>query len=226
MKRPLVALVTWWLEQRLGLLVHQVERGLWLALHPGSTSVRLPGGRLAGPRLVVVLAGTVELERALQVAQARFGDQPFQSVLLMPTLDGPAPTLPQSVQVLSLREWLADVQEALLDQETPEGSGPREIRLLRFLLREAAYRSPRVPVRRRTWHVVPSDGRWSLKAQGEEDAESFETKDEAVRAGADRARAVELGQLIVHRKDGTFEEERTYGRDPRRHPDLHVRDVP
>ena len=69
--------------------------------------------------------------------------------------------------------------------------------------------------RRVTYHVVPAGGDdWHLKRQGEKNFTSFETKEEAVKAGVREARTHEAGQLIIHTRDGRFEEERTYGFDP------------
>ena len=69
--------------------------------------------------------------------------------------------------------------------------------------------------RRVTYHVVPAGGAgWHLKRQGEQNFTSFETKEEAVKAGVREARTHEAGQLIIHTRDGRFEEERTYGYDP------------
>ena len=69
--------------------------------------------------------------------------------------------------------------------------------------------------RRVTYHVVPAGGDgWHLKRQGEKNFTSFETKEEAVKAGVREARTHEAGQLIVHTRNGRFEEERTYGYDP------------
>ena len=69
--------------------------------------------------------------------------------------------------------------------------------------------------RRVTYHVVPAGGDgWHLKRQGEQNFTSFETKEEAIKAGVREARTHEAGQLIVHTRDGRFEEERTYGFDP------------
>lgn len=73
--------------------------------------------------------------------------------------------------------------------------------------------------RRVTYHVVPAGGDgWHLKRQGEQNFTSFETKEEAVKAGVREARTHEAGQLIIHTRDGRFEEERTYGYDPPRSP--------
>lgn len=39
-----------------------------------------------------------------------------------------------------------------------------------------------------------------------------------MKAGRRLAEAAPLGQLVVHRLDGSIEEEFTYGKDPRRTP--------
>ena len=65
-----------------------------------------------------------------------------------------------------------------------------------------------------SYHVVPTDGEWRLKRQGEGRYTSFQTKDKAIRAGVKEARSHEAGQLIIHKKNGRFQEERTYGFDP------------
>ena len=67
-----------------------------------------------------------------------------------------------------------------------------------------------------TYHVVPTDDEWRLKRQGEPRYTSFETKSEAIRAGVKEARSHDAGQLIIHKQNGQFQEERTYGDDPSR----------
>lgn len=67
---------------------------------------------------------------------------------------------------------------------------------------------------RATYHVVPTDDEWRLKRQGESRYTSFETKSEAIQAGVKEARSHEAGQLIIHKENGQFQEERTYGSDP------------
>ena len=68
--------------------------------------------------------------------------------------------------------------------------------------------------KRVSYHVVPAGNEWHLKRQGEDHFTSFETKTEAVRAGVKEARSHEAGQLIIHKRNGQFQEERTYGFDP------------
>ena len=83
------------------------------------------------------------------------------------------------------------------------------------LLFDSPVRSEPKARRRVSYHVVPAGGAgWHLKRQGEKNFTSFETKEEAVKAGVREARTHEAGQLIIHTQDGRFEEERTYGFDP------------
>jgi hypothetical protein len=64
--------------------------------------------------------------------------------------------------------------------------------------------------------VVPDKrgGGWRLKGAGTD--QRFPNKEQAVRVGRQRAKANELGQLVVHKADGTIQTEYTYGADPRR----------
>jgi Uncharacterized protein conserved in bacteria (DUF2188) len=60
--------------------------------------------------------------------------------------------------------------------------------------------------------------------RGAERAERItDTKKEAVEKATRQARkeleqAGQLGQVVIKKADGTIQEERTYGRDPERHP--------
>lgn len=79
-------------------------------------------------------------------------------------------------------------------------------------------------MKRQVLHVVHAgaDGRWHLNREGGSNEGSFDTKQSAVEAGRSRAKDVHtrggLAQLVVHREDGSFETEYTYGDDPRRTP--------
>lgn len=69
---------------------------------------------------------------------------------------------------------------------------------------------------RQTWHVTPakSEG-WQVKHAGKDRATSRHgTKDDAVQAAKTIAKKRELGQVIVHKRDGTIQQEFTYGEDP------------
>jgi hypothetical protein len=67
---------------------------------------------------------------------------------------------------------------------------------------------------RKRYDVVPKGDDWAVTIGGKT-VRKFDTKDPAVKAGADMARR-EPGksQLIVHRKDGTIQDERTHKDDP------------
>ena len=67
---------------------------------------------------------------------------------------------------------------------------------------------------RKRYDIVPKGDDWALTSGGKT-VEKHDTKDAAVKAGANRAKK-EPGnsQLIIHRKDGTIQDERTYGADP------------
>lgn len=72
--------------------------------------------------------------------------------------------------------------------------------------------------KRETWHVLPNDNDgWSVKKEKAQRASSrHEKKTEAVEAAKKIAKNQELGQVIVHKQDGTIQQEFTYGQDPRR----------
>lgn len=65
------------------------------------------------------------------------------------------------------------------------------------------------------YHVMMQEGKWVVKREaapsGEFDA--FETKDEAIERARIKANRSLPGQVIVHRVDGSFEQEFTYGND-------------
>lgn len=69
---------------------------------------------------------------------------------------------------------------------------------------------------RKVYHVLPADkGGWQVKLENGQRASSLhDTKDEAVAAGRELAKSNELGQLIIHKSDGTIQTEYTYGADP------------
>lgn len=68
-------------------------------------------------------------------------------------------------------------------------------------------------------HVVFDGDDWVVKAEGDGTTSSTHgTKEEAVAAAVARARDAGLGQVKIHKRNGTLEEERTFGNDPRRTP--------
>jgi len=66
---------------------------------------------------------------------------------------------------------------------------------------------------RKIYRVVPNGGLWSVTHAGQT-LSNHATKPPAVSAGQQVAKGNERSQLMVHRGDGTFEYEYTYGDDP------------
>ena len=71
---------------------------------------------------------------------------------------------------------------------------------------------------RKTYHVVPNKkSGWDVKAEkASRSSSSHETKSEAVERGKELAKNQPLGQIVIHKGDGTIQTEHTYGKDP--HP--------
>lgn len=68
---------------------------------------------------------------------------------------------------------------------------------------------------RKTYHVSPHPKGWQVKPENAERANRVvDTKAEAVQLGRELAKAQELGQLVVHKQDGTIQTEHTYRQDP------------
>lgn len=74
--------------------------------------------------------------------------------------------------------------------------------------------------KRSVYHVVPdkNTGDWKLKKQGSDRAlKTFDNKQDAIDRGRQIAKYQELGQLKIHKQDGTLQTEYTYGKDPKRY---------
>jgi hypothetical protein len=74
---------------------------------------------------------------------------------------------------------------------------------------------------RKVMHVVHKNAKgWILEEEGGSELGTFETKDEAIKAGQKRGRGSQQraqdAQVIIHHQDGSIETEYTYGHDPRR----------
>jgi hypothetical protein len=73
----------------------------------------------------------------------------------------------------------------------------------------------------RVYHLVPNPsarGGWRVEGEKALRASSWhDTKEQAIERGRELAKA-RKGQLIVHKEDGTFEFEWTYGHDPASRP--------
>ena len=69
---------------------------------------------------------------------------------------------------------------------------------------------------RKTYHVTPNqDGGWNVKAEHASRASSTcDNKADAVDRGRELAKSQPLGQLVIHKQDGTIQTEHTYGQDP------------
>ena len=69
-------------------------------------------------------------------------------------------------------------------------------------------------------HVTPwKENGWQVtRAGSDEQLVVVDTKEKAIDYGRDLAKEEGLGQLVVHKADGSIEEEFTYGEDPRSTP--------
>src|SRR3712207_803329 len=74
-------------------------------------------------------------------------------------------------------------------------------------------------MRRKTYHVTRrSDGGWTVKFEGAKRASSVHrTKREATRRGVELARAYAPSSLIIHKRDGTIQQQHTYDAPLPRH---------
>jgi hypothetical protein len=64
------------------------------------------------------------------------------------------------------------------------------------------------------YDVAPGDKGWGLERRGAQRASGrFDTKAEAVERGRELA-SKQKGRLVIHKQDGTIQEERTYRKDP------------
>ena len=64
-------------------------------------------------------------------------------------------------------------------------------------------------------HVVPAGDQWEVKFETNDRSLSrYENKPEAISVAIETAKRCQPSQVKIHRQDGTFQEERTYGDDP------------
>ncbi|MGB9298977.1 MAG: DUF2188 domain-containing protein [Anaerolineae bacterium] len=70
--------------------------------------------------------------------------------------------------------------------------------------------------KRTTYHVTPRpDGGWNVERQNSSRASSsHDTKAEATARAKELAKRHTLGQVVIHKRDGTIQSEHTYGKDP------------
>jgi len=75
--------------------------------------------------------------------------------------------------------------------------------------------------KRVVYHVVPDkdEGVWKVRREGADRASStHNVKDEALDKARELAQNNPLSQVKIHKRDGTIQEERTYGQDPEKYP--------
>lgn len=70
--------------------------------------------------------------------------------------------------------------------------------------------------KRNVYHVTKNnDGGWDLRKEGgQRSSGNFDTKNQAVDRGRELAKSSGLGQLKIHKQNGQFQTEYTYGKDP------------
>jgi hypothetical protein len=69
---------------------------------------------------------------------------------------------------------------------------------------------------RTVYHLTPYVNGWQVKQEGSDEREVLvDDKERAMQLAREQAKQHELSQVIVHKRDGTIEEEFTYGKDPR-----------
>lgn len=79
---------------------------------------------------------------------------------------------------------------------------------------------PKQP-KRRVFHSIQTKVGWQVKENGRtvsSHATQAQSHAAAIAAGRLAHEGGGLGQAVLHKSDGTIGEERTYGRDPERHP--------
>ena len=70
----------------------------------------------------------------------------------------------------------------------------------------------------KTVHVVPRDGQWAVKREGDKVSHVFSTQREAIESAREMAKRESFGQLVVHGRDGQIRERDTYGMPPIQDP--------
>lgn len=73
--------------------------------------------------------------------------------------------------------------------------------------------------KRKVVHVVPHGDDWAIKTEGAGKAAGvYDRKDEAIDRAKKMAKAAPLGQIKIHKRDGTIQTEHTYRKDPEKYP--------
>jgi len=73
---------------------------------------------------------------------------------------------------------------------------------------------------RKIVHVVPRpNGNWAVKNEGADKASRvYANKDKAIDRAKLLAKSAPLGQVKIHKQDGTIQTEYTYHKDPEKYP--------
>jgi len=73
---------------------------------------------------------------------------------------------------------------------------------------------------RKVVHVVPAnENKWAVKREHAHKASSLhDRKDDAIDRAKELAKAAPLGQVKIHKQDGTIQTEYTYRKDPEKYP--------
>lgn len=119
-------------------------------------------------------------------------------------------------------------QSQLTSEDTPSQSqltlfdaasrvNPSENRTVSKEKKMGYYAEYKVVRGRQVYHVVPAEKGWEVKKEGNK-RPSVKTrlKKDAIDRAKELAKKAKLGQVIIHKKDGTIQTEYTYGEDPRR----------
>jgi hemerythrin superfamily protein len=123
------------------------------------------------------------------------------------------PKLRQAIGTSQLVELGRRLAEAKQDRLVGSPATVRTMEPARAIRRDR-----RAPSGRKVYDVIPEEGGgWKVKAKGASRASSrHRGKQEAVRRAKDLAKRSTQGQVVVHRADGTIQNEFNYGDDPRR----------
>ena len=69
-------------------------------------------------------------------------------------------------------------------------------------------------MKRKNQHVVPHEGEWAIKGEGNKKATKVtKTKAEAIEV-AKRIAKKNKSEVIIHKRDGTISDKDSYGKDP------------
>ena len=72
---------------------------------------------------------------------------------------------------------------------------------------------------RQVYHVVPGGNSWRVEKEGASRPSAMtDDKNQAVERARELAEGEPLGQVIIHKQDGTIEKEYIYGKDPKDKP--------